>query len=39
VLLRLSGTEPVVRVMVEGRNGTAVKRWADSIASAVRNAS
>jgi phosphoglucosamine mutase len=39
VLLRLSGTEPVVRVMVEGRNGAAVKRWADSIASAVRNAS
>lgn len=39
VLLRPSGTEPVVRVMVEGRNGAVVQRWADSIASAIRNAS
>lgn len=39
VLLRPSGTEPVVRVMVEGRNGTAVRRWAESIATAVQDAS
>lgn len=39
VLLRPSGTEPVVRVMVEGRNDATVRRWAESIASAVRNAS
>jgi len=36
VLLRLSGTEPVVRVMVEGRNGAKVRRWAEHIAAAVR---
>jgi phosphoglucosamine mutase len=38
VLLRPSGTEPVVRVMVEGRSGTQVKRWAETIAAAVRSA-
>lgn len=39
VLLRPSGTEPVVRVMVEGRNGVQVKHWAETIAAAVRAAS
>ncbi len=39
ILLRPSGTEPVVRVMVEGRNRAVVQRWADSIASAVSSAS
>ena len=39
VLLRASGTEPVVRVMVEGRNRAVVQRWADSIAAAVSTAS
>ncbi len=38
VLLRASGTEPVVRVMVEGRDGEAVRRWAEAIAEAVRRA-
>jgi phosphoglucosamine mutase len=38
VLLRPSGTEPVVRVMVEGRNGGQVRGWADRIAAAVRAA-
>jgi phosphoglucosamine mutase len=38
VLLRPSGTEPLIRVMVEGRDGAAVRRWADHIASAVRKA-
>ncbi|MBI3937687.1 MAG: phosphoglucosamine mutase, partial [Betaproteobacteria bacterium] len=36
VLLRASGTEPVVRVMVEGKSRPAVKRWAAAIAAAVR---
>jgi len=38
VLLRPSGTEPVIRVMVEGRNGANVRRWADHIAAAVSRA-
>ena len=39
VLLRPSGTEPVIRVMVEGRNGGKVRHWANHIAAAVRQAS
>ncbi len=38
VLLRASGTEPVIRVMVEGKNAGHVQRWAQRIAAAVRNA-
>ena len=38
VLLRASGTEPVIRVMVEGKSGLKVKRWAKAIAEAVRSA-
>jgi phosphoglucosamine mutase len=38
VLLRPSGTEPVIRVMVEGRDGGKVRRWAETIAEAVRRA-
>jgi len=38
VLLRPSGTEPVIRVMVEGRDGAKVRRCADRIAAAVRKA-
>jgi phosphoglucosamine mutase len=38
VLLRASGTEPVIRVMVEGKAESKVKRWAETIADAVRNA-
>jgi len=38
VLLRLSGTEPLIRVMVEGRDGTKVQHWAGIIAAAVRKA-
>ncbi|MGH8739312.1 MAG: phosphoglucosamine mutase [Burkholderiales bacterium] len=38
VLLRPSGTEPVVRVMVEGEPREAIESAADSIASAVRRA-
>ena len=38
VLLRPSGTEPLLRVMVEGEDGDEVKRWAETIAEAVRGA-
>lgn len=38
VLLRPSGTEPLLRVMVEGRDGEQVERLANAIASAVREA-
>lgn len=38
VLLRPSGTEPVVRVMVEGRDGTQVERLAGQLADAVADA-
>jgi len=38
VLLRPSGTEPVIRVMVEGEDPARVKSLADSIAEAVRQA-
>jgi len=38
VLLRLSGTEPVIRVMVEGRDAATVRRWAGVIADTVRKA-
>jgi phosphoglucosamine mutase len=38
ILLRPSGTEPVLRVMVEGRDGAKARRWADVIAGVVRKA-
>jgi len=38
VLLRASGTEPVIRVMVEGKSRALVTRCANSIADAVRRA-
>jgi phosphoglucosamine mutase len=38
VLLRPSGTEPVVRVMVEGEDRARVQALAESIAEAVRRA-
>lgn len=37
VLLRASGTEPLIRVMVEGQDGTLVKQLAEELAEAVRN--
>ena len=36
VLLRPSGTEPVLRVMVEGKDETRVKQWAERISDSVR---
>jgi phosphoglucosamine mutase len=38
VLLRPSGTEPVIRVMVEGQDGRVVHALAEQLADAVRNA-
>lgn len=38
VLLRPSGTEPLLRVMVEGEDAVLVKHWAEQIAAAVRAA-
>ena len=38
VLLRPSGTEPVLRVMVEGEPKEAIESAAQSIAAAVRSA-
>ncbi|MBQ7100831.1 MAG: phosphoglucosamine mutase, partial [Clostridia bacterium] len=37
IIVRVSGTEPLIRVMVEGKNETQIKRIADEIASVVRN--
>jgi phosphoglucosamine mutase len=36
--LRPSGTEPVLRVMVEGESEVKVKHWAEYIAAKVRAA-
>jgi phosphoglucosamine mutase len=38
ILLRPSGTEPVIRVMVEGRDAGRIGHWAERIAAAVRKA-
>ncbi|HUN27548.1 MAG TPA: phosphoglucosamine mutase [Steroidobacteraceae bacterium] len=38
VVLRASGTEPVIRVMVEGRDVRATKAYADELATVVRGA-
>jgi len=38
VVLRASGTEPVIRVMVEGRDRDQVDRLANQLADAVRQA-
>lgn len=38
VLLRASGTEPLIRVMVEGEQAAEVKEYAEQLAEVVRNA-
>jgi phosphoglucosamine mutase len=38
VLLRVSGTEPKIRVMVEGKDGKLVQKLAEDIATVVRQA-
>ena len=37
VLVRYSGTEPLLRIMIEGPSQTAVEDWAERIAAAVRS--
>lgn len=37
VLLRASGTEPVIRVMVEGRDATLTNQLAEELADVIRN--
>ena len=36
LLVRYSGTEPLLRIMLEGRNQTDIRQWAQDIADAVR---
>ena len=36
LLVRYSGTEPLLRIMLEGRDQGSIRAWADEIASAVR---
>jgi phosphoglucosamine mutase len=38
VVLRASGTEPLIRVMVEGRDADQVRRTAETIAEVVKQA-
>jgi phosphoglucosamine mutase len=37
VLIRYSGTEPLLRIMIEGQNLAQVQGWAEEIAQAVRS--
>src|SRR2546427_12383005 len=37
IVLRYSGTEPLVRVMVEAERAEAVERWAQALAAAIRS--
>jgi len=36
LLVRYSGTEPLLRIMLEGQDQEGIRRWAEEIASAVR---
>ena len=36
LLVRYSGTEPLLRIMLEGRDQAEIQAWADEIADAVR---
>jgi phosphoglucosamine mutase len=36
VLVRASGTEPLIRVMVEGENASVVEEWAQNIADVIK---
>jgi len=37
ILVRPSGTEPLVRVMLEGRDGVKIKKWAEDLAKVIEN--
>jgi phosphoglucosamine mutase len=36
LLVRYSGTEPLLRIMIEGEDQASVQMWAEEIAEAVR---
>jgi phosphoglucosamine mutase len=36
LLIRYSGTEPLLRIMLEGKNDAEIRRWANEIADVVR---
>jgi phosphoglucosamine mutase len=38
IIMRPSGTEPLVRLMVEGRDSNTVNEWADKIKDAIKSA-
>jgi phosphoglucosamine mutase len=38
LLVRYSGTEPLLRVMLEGQDQTEIRRWGQEIIDAVREA-
>jgi phosphoglucosamine mutase len=37
LLVRYSGTEPLLRIMIEGQDHGTVRAWAEEIAEAVRS--
>jgi phosphoglucosamine mutase len=36
LLVRYSGTEPLLRIMLEGKDDAEIRAWADEIAGVVR---